>query len=193
MVKVRISGKILGKVEDSIRGYSRRTENSDIAGYINAAVNICDDFVDVSISDSTIYSKVKKVLGGYTQPNLFRWGNFVSHSGETLTFKIDCDALTDDDITCIAKIITIKIPKFFKAIGIPAGGTRLANELNKYSDSASNVILIIDDVLTSGNSMEESRKETKKLFKNNPIVGFVIFNRSKKNLPSWINSVCEIK
>ena len=52
--------------------------------------------------------------------NLFVKENFISHSGNKLDFKIECDALTDEDIECIAYIISKKYT-FSNVFGIPRG------------------------------------------------------------------------
>ena len=40
--------------------------------------------------------------------NLFQLGNFVSHAGNELEWKIECDALTDEDIETFAYLISKK-------------------------------------------------------------------------------------
>jgi len=92
--------------------------------------------------------------------NLFKYGSFTTHSGLTLDWKIDCDALTDDDIDCIARasyslLERIDYPRS-NFIGIPSGGVRLANKMqNLFGKEDNSVPLIVDDVLTTGNSMKE--------------------------------------
>jgi len=115
---------------------------------------------------------------------LFQCKKFTSHSGLELDFKIDCDYLSNDDIRCIAKLIAKK-SRFGHVYGIPRGGTRLAEALEPYSDPHSNALLIVDDVLTTGRSMEEAKKyfETLKY----EVVGWVIFAR--KMPPEWVNAV----
>lgn len=121
---------------------------------------------------------------------LFKQGEFKSHSGLTLPFKIDCDALTDEDIECIAAHIASKI-EFNGVIGIPSGGCRLATKLMKYiKDSNKRIkLLIVDDVLTTGSSMEEKKQ---KLFNRNvDIIGWVIFARGE--LPDWIHAMFQME
>jgi len=115
---------------------------------------------------------------------LFQCKKFTSHSGLELNFKIDCDYLTDSDIECIAKLIA-KRTKFGGVYGIPRGGGRLADALEPYSNRRSKTLLIVDDVLTTGRSMEEARA----WFDNGywDIKGWVIFAR--KRPPEWVNAV----
>jgi len=109
---------------------------------------------------------------------------FRSHSGIELDFKIDCDYLTDSDVECIARLIA-KTTKFGHVYGIPRGGTRLADALETYRDRYVNTVLIVDDVLTTGQSMEEARKRFE--VDKNDIIGWVIFARKKS--PEWVNAV----
>lgn len=96
--------------------------------------------------------------------NLFQLGNFQLHSGQTSNFKIDCDSLTDSDIETIAFLIAERQP-FGRVEGVPRGGLRLAAALEKYALPANKrkgrygakELLIVDDVWTTGNSMEKHR------------------------------------
>lgn len=121
------------------------------------------------------------------QNNLLQSGEFISHSGKKLNYKIDCDFLTDDDIYTVASIIASKT-KFDRVIGIPSGGIRLQNTLVPYLGWAQR-ILIVDDVLTTGASMEEKKEELIEDHNGyiSDIVGWVIFARGE--LPDWINAV----
>lgn len=115
-------------------------------------------------------------------------GEFTLHSGNTRNFKIDCDALSDKDIEAIAKIISDKL-EFSRVVGIPTGGQRLAKALERYKENTG-VTLIVDDVLTTGNSMEEQYNKIKETNKSKDIVGIVIFARGK--CPWWIIPIFEL-
>ena len=41
--------------------------------------------------------------------NLFIKEDFISHAGLPLTWKVECDALTDEDYEALAKIVSEKI------------------------------------------------------------------------------------
>lgn len=116
--------------------------------------------------------------------NLFQRKDFVMHSGDIAHYKIECDALTDEDIETLAWLIAQK-GKFSDVYGVPKGGSRLARALQKYV-SFEGPPLIVDDVLTTGNSMEESKI---KLHWSNAI-GVVIFAR--KSCPGWIKPIFEM-
>lgn len=108
---------------------------------------------------------------------MFRLGNFRSHSGLDLSFKIECDDLTYSDIEAVASVLgTIG---FREVIGVPRGGLRLAAAMGPYKDTRSDRTLIVDDVLTTGTSMEEVRTKTE-----GPVIGAVIFARGP--VPGWI-------
>jgi orotate phosphoribosyltransferase len=115
---------------------------------------------------------------------LFVKKDFVMHSGNTAHWKLECDSLTDEDIETLAWIIADK-GKFKRVFGIPNGGVRLADALQKYvSNEGKN--LIIDDVLTSGASMEEAKEK----LGWHDAVGIVIFARNRP--PSWVRAIFEM-
>lgn len=88
--------------------------------------------------------------------NLFQLGDFTLNSGVKSAWRIDCDALDEDDITTLAQIIRQMVCGFRSVEGIPRGGLRLAAALQPYV-SIAGTDLIVDDVLTSGGSMERAR------------------------------------
>lgn len=116
--------------------------------------------------------------------NLFEKKIFTLHSGSIGYFKIECDALTDDDIDTLAYIISRKF-EFNEVIGIPRGGIRIAKALEKYK-SEKGYCLIVDDVLTTGNSMEEAKKQCGR----ENILGIVLFGRGE--CPDWIIPVFKL-
>lgn len=115
---------------------------------------------------------------------MIEFGWFQSHSKFQLPWKIDCDDLTDNDIEAIAKLIQWKFA-FGGVYGIPQGGLRLQKALEKYTTSEY-PLLIVDDVLTTGNSMNEAKL---KLATPNAI-GVVIFSRGI--CPNWIWSIFNV-
>jgi len=63
--------------------------------------------------------------------NLFVKEDFISHAGNPLTWKIECDALSDDDWACIAHMIVEQETRpFSKVVGIPRGGKKLEKALH---------------------------------------------------------------
>ena len=123
---------------------------------------------------SLIYSHKPKVEE--PKPHLFNWGKFISHSGKELNYKIDCDALTDQDLDCLAQLVNSKLPCGFKTvIGVPRGGLRFAKALTPYCREGGYYHLVCDDVLTTGKSM----RRTMDKLKLSPTIGIVIFSRTK--------------
>ena len=88
---------------------------------------------------------------------LFQDGDFTSHAGLPLAWKLECDAITDDEWRCIAKMVMdYQERPFFKAVGIPRGGLKFAEAMNEYaSGDEKDPIMICDDVFTTGTSMKE--------------------------------------
>lgn len=109
--------------------------------------------------------------------HLFRLGEVTLSSGQQSDFKIDCDALTDADLQCIAKLLASRLPPYNEVFGVPAGGLRLAAAMRKFGQEGEYPLLIVDDVLTTGASMECKRADRN-------AVGAVIFARGP--VPSWI-------
>lgn len=117
---------------------------------------------------------------------LFERKSFVMHSGEKSDYKIECDALTEEDIETLALLISKKY-KFCDVYGVPSGGIRIEQALEKYmTNDSEHPLLIVDDVLTTGASMEEVRESVL----NRNVIGVVIFARGK--CPDWITPVLQM-
>lgn len=121
-------------------------------------------------------------------PNLFIRKDIVLHSGKLSDFKIECDALTDEDLECLAYLVGQKI-KFSSVVGVPKGGVRFAKKLQQYAMGSfeGHPFLIVDDVLTTGGSIEEFKK---RFGCSNGIIGVVIFSRGK--CPEWITPIFQL-
>jgi orotate phosphoribosyltransferase len=113
-------------------------------------------------------------------PHLFDHGRFVLHSGRESDWKVDCDALADHDWAALAVIAADRLPPFGSVEGVPAGGLKLAAALEPFSTGAPGPVLIVDDVLTTGRSMEEQRA-------GRAAVGFVLFARGEP--PPWVRAM----
>ena len=115
------------------------------------------------------------------------------HSGDRSQFKIECDALDDKDIECLAWITsTYLIGKFSEVHGVPRGGIRFAKALEKYK-SEEGAVLIVDDVYTTGNSLKEFTREYLKTSEipSPPMRFVVIFARNEP--PEWIIPIFKMK
>ena len=118
------------------------------------------------------------------ESNLFQLGEFKLHSGRISHFKIECDALTSEDWETLAVLIKDKF-QFREVVGVPSGGLKLARVLSKYKDDNSDVTLIVDDVLTTGDSIRTLRNSIK-----GESIGVVIFTRGE--CPYWIYPLFEM-
>lgn len=100
---------------------------------------------------------------------IFQKGEFTSHAGLKLPWKIECDGLSDEDWETLAFLISERC-QFGEVYGIPRGGVKLAKALEKYANPASKTRLVVDDVYTTGKSMVEAM--------NPGDIGFVVFARN---------------
>jgi hypothetical protein len=167
------------------------------AGPVPPLTAVADWCVDVLKGGAVKYpyppvDVVMGACGGFENPvrDLFVAGDFAAHSGGMLPWKIDCDALSDASITAMAKEIASRI-HFGIAQGIPEGGRRLASALRQYEYRNDPLILLVDDVLTTGGSMEETRAGL--LAAGVPpdrVAGVVLFAR--RTPPPWVRAVFQL-
>lgn len=116
--------------------------------------------------------------------NLFQQGTFKLSSGVPSDFKIDCDALTDKDWQTLAYLVRKMVGPFASVEGVPTGGLKLAAALKPFANS-DGPVLLVDDVLTTGRSMEKlSLLKYGSHFFHKQLIGAVVFARGP--CPSWI-------
>lgn len=121
---------------------------------------------------------------------LFVPKKFLSHSGIPLSWKIECDALSDDELGVLASAAYLDLHLTFgKVLGVPTGGERFAEKLRLFESPISKKVLIVDDVLTTGKSMEQEKWQlaSKGLHGLHEIEGLVIFARSTP--PPWVKAL----
>ena len=96
-----------------------------------------------------------------TGADLFEVGDFVSHAGKELPWKIECDAIRPEWWDALARMVMdYQERPFYKAVGIPRGGVPFAQAMNKYASGDPNdQIMICDDVFTTGTSFKEFIRE----------------------------------
>ena len=112
---------------------------------------------------------------------IFVDGDFTAHSGGTLGFKIECDVLSAADLATLARQFS-NSTQFGAVVSVPRGGDRFADALRKYCTSGPT--LIVDDVLTTGRSMEQAAKNLVLGGFPGSVIGVVIFARG--SCPKWI-------
>jgi len=108
--------------------------------------------------------------------SLFRSGAFRLHAGEEADWKIECDVLTPDDWRTLASVAARLLPPFSTVEGVPTGGLVFAMTLRLHARPGGG-LLIADDVLTTGASMEAVRN-------GREANGVVAFARGR--CPLWI-------
>ena len=116
--------------------------------------------------------------------NLFQDGDFTSHAGLPLKWKLECDAINDNEWRCIAKMVMdYQDRPFYKAVGIPRGGLKFAEAMNEYaSGNDTDQIMICDDVFTTGTSMLDFIKEEYPLWSMGQGYRWVVFAREPSNV-----------
>jgi orotate phosphoribosyltransferase len=117
---------------------------------------------------------------------LFNAGEFMLHSGQKSDFIIDCDALSGEDYVALAAATRRRCPWLWgRTVGVPRGGLRFAEALKKHNFSRHPGVVIVDDVFTTGHSMEATRQRL--IDEGTPydkITGVVIFARN--DTPHWV-------
>jgi hypothetical protein len=126
---------------------------------------------------------------------IFRFGSFTSHSGLMLPYKWDFDAWTDEALDELARFLRWKLP-FGEVFAVPSdetpprnpAGPRLARALNAMPFESDHPPLIVDDVMTTGRSMERFRERIAREHSDVGLpMGFVMLSRMPEDLvPSWI-------
>ena len=125
--------------------------------------------------------------------HLFKSGDFKSHSGLDLSWKIECDALSDSEWFTIKKMIMEYSPPFREVVGIPEGGVKLGNLLNEHATgNEEDPVCIVDDVLTTGGSMEYFLSQYQRNRRLMPFmaIGWVVFARGP--CPHWVSALFQM-
>ena len=123
--------------------------------------------------------------------HLFQSVNFKSHSGLDLTWKIEMDALDDLEWQTIARMIMEVTPPFREAVGIPRGGVKLGDMLNEHATgNEGDPICIVDDVLTTGESMEYFLTQYQRNRRPFTAIGWVVFARTLP--PLWVTPLFQM-
>lgn len=118
--------------------------------------------------------------------SLFQYGDFKLNSGATSKWKLECDALTQGDLKALAFMAFQILPPFGLVVGVPTGGLLFAECLRAYTSHGPT--LIVDDVLTTGGSIEREKSKANKA--NGDPLGVVIFARGK--CPPWVQALFQM-
>lgn len=117
--------------------------------------------------------------------NLFQTKDIVLHSGVRSNFKIECDALTDDDWRTLAALVA-KHYDFGAVEPVLRGGLSFGLALSRHIQPEHPRLLIVDDVLTTAASMVEQLAGRDPYEEN--IQGIVVFSRTYY-FPKWIDPI----
>jgi orotate phosphoribosyltransferase len=133
---------------------------------------------------------------------LFQMGDFTLNSGAKSKWKLECDALTDGDWDGLAQMVKLLVGPFSAVAGIPRGGLKLAERLEKYVE-LEGPHLVVDDVLTTGGSFRRYKDDwmikhagtpaagnSERFGPNKYLVGAVVFARGQ--CPMWVKAVFEM-
>jgi orotate phosphoribosyltransferase len=121
--------------------------------------------------------------------NLFQTGDFELAGGARSNFKVECDALVEDDWYTLARIAAVIAGRFCEVEGVARGGYPLESALSRYKSPRHTVmegrsgLLIVDDVLTTGESMERHRN-------GREARGVVVFARGA--CPDWVTPIFQM-
>ena len=125
--------------------------------------------------------------------DLFQSINFKSHSGLNLNWKIECDALSHLEWYTISKMIMELTSPFKEVVGIPRGGVKLSELLNEFATgNEKDPVCIVDDVLTTGESMEQFLNQYQRNRRLSPYnaIGWVVFARVQT--PDWVRALFQM-
>ena len=117
---------------------------------------------------------------------LFQLGDFTSHAGLPLKWKIECDAINNYEWDCLATMIMMyQHEPFSKVLGIPRGGLPLQKAMEKYVTEGDHPWMVVDDVYTTGTSFKKfcTTKDTMWAFK------WCIFARKPIPLDDNVNAL----
>jgi orotate phosphoribosyltransferase len=118
--------------------------------------------------------------------NLFQTGDFTLASGRKSSWKIECDALTPADWAGLAAMAAQVLPPFREVFGVPRGGVPFGLALDHYVDPKAKLILIAEDVCTTGGSITRYRDSAINAWGGGPehFIGVCAFARGP--CPPWV-------
>lgn len=123
--------------------------------------------------------------------DLFQLGDFELHSGDKSDWIINCDALSDGDLEALAALAAKGLRPFHHVHGIADGGLRFAAAMEEHRTIAvPHSYLIVDDVMTTGRSMLEKKRQYNAQERTQ---GLVIFSRTSDPVLDWVHRIFEYR
>ena len=106
-----------------------------------------------------------------------------------MSWKVECDYLTKADWKCLSYLAKEKLRRIpSRVMGVPTGGERWEAIFSEEYSAPGSDVLILDDVLTTGSSMEEMRRRLiADGVPENKITGMAAFSRGK--CTEWVKRI----
>jgi hypothetical protein len=149
-----------------------------------------DDLVEPAKWPDRVYWKPPQRFNGRNPYRLFQFGWFASHSGFQLPWKLCLDSLgygENSGWEDLAELVAWKFA-FSSVYGIPKGGSKFAEALQKHAEPESGYpVLIVDDVLTTGKSFIKARAD---IGNPTPCIGIVVVARGQ--CPDWVFPILNV-
>jgi hypothetical protein len=133
----------------------------------------------------------------YARPPLFQTGTFKLAAGQESDYKIECEALGDEDWAGLAHIAVKILPPFHQVTGVPRGGFPFAQALRAHVTEPPfdepPVLLVADDVWTTGRTMKRYKTQYVTTHiattgqRYSKVVGIVAFARCA--IDGWVRAV----
>lgn len=114
---------------------------------------------------------------------LFQSGDFLLHSGQHSAWKLECEAITLDEMKVIAKLLAERLPAFSRTVSVSEDSnnpaTILRGCLAQYAEETNKTLIVVDDVFTTGSTMSSARRKLQEsyVYSQYNIMGAVIFAR----------------
>lgn len=110
-----------------------------------------------TVAPEVLQANAAAIVAAANRPALFQSGDFTVVHDRPLTWKIECDAISQDEWAGLAAIAAevIDLGSFSTVLGVPRGGLPWAEALRPYCTGAGDRILVAEDVWMTGVSINK--------------------------------------